>query len=247
MTINERFFSLLDQNGFSQKDFSLKTGIPQQTISGWKTRKSDPPAQLLSSIADYFGVSIEYLVTGKSNSDSLTANEHNFLYLYRSLTPQDKEKVYNFVEIATQTFKPNYVISTDTDSSTKALTAQIPILGYVAAGSPIIAYENPLSFVDTYNRLVSYALYTKGNSMEPVIYDGEIIEIIKTNVLKNGEIGIIQIDNEVTCKKFYRYSDHIELVPFNPDYESIQIFKNDLKNVKILGKVVLNDTQSSRL
>lgn len=44
MTINERFFKLLDEKKVSQKDFCESTGIPKQTVSGWKSRKTDPPA-----------------------------------------------------------------------------------------------------------------------------------------------------------------------------------------------------------
>ena len=48
MTINERFFKLLDEKKVSQKDFCEATGIPKQTVSGWKNRKTDPPASLSS-------------------------------------------------------------------------------------------------------------------------------------------------------------------------------------------------------
>ena len=56
MTINERFFKLLDEKKVSQKDFCEATGIPKQTVSGWKNRKTDPPASLIPTIAAYFGI-----------------------------------------------------------------------------------------------------------------------------------------------------------------------------------------------
>lgn len=65
MTINERFFALLDEMGVSQKEFCQATGIPKQTISGWKSRKTDPPASLIITIANYFGVTAGYMLTGE--------------------------------------------------------------------------------------------------------------------------------------------------------------------------------------
>ena len=50
MTINERFFKLLDEKKVSQKDFCEATGIPKLTFSGWINRKSDQPASLIPTI-----------------------------------------------------------------------------------------------------------------------------------------------------------------------------------------------------
>lgn len=65
MTINERFFELLNEMGVTQKEFCQTTGIPKQTVSGWKNRKTDPPASLIITIADYFGVTAGYMLTGE--------------------------------------------------------------------------------------------------------------------------------------------------------------------------------------
>ena len=69
MTINERFFKLLDEKKVSQKDFCEATGIPKQTVSGWKNRKTDPPASLIPTIAAYFGITSEIKLTGKDESN----------------------------------------------------------------------------------------------------------------------------------------------------------------------------------
>ena len=65
MTINERFFELLNEKGVTQKEFCQTTGIPKQTVSGWKNRKTDPPASLIITIANYFGVTSGYMLTGE--------------------------------------------------------------------------------------------------------------------------------------------------------------------------------------
>lgn len=66
MTISERVFALFDKNkNKKQADLARVLGVRQNTITNWKQGKSNPPAEHLELIADFFGVSIEYLVSGK--------------------------------------------------------------------------------------------------------------------------------------------------------------------------------------
>lgn len=123
----------------------------------------------------------------------------------------------------------------------------LPVIGKVAAGQPILAIENPLSFTTRINRLVNYALYIKGDSMDPVIKDGETVQVISQKTLENGEIGIIKIDDSATCKKFYRDDYSVKLVSFNSNYEPLIFDSTSSTNVQILGKVVLTDAQKARL
>lgn len=62
------FEQLLQDKGVSRYRVSKDTGIPQTTLSTWKTRGTDPGVPIMKKLADYFGVSIEYLATGKDNS-----------------------------------------------------------------------------------------------------------------------------------------------------------------------------------
>lgn len=123
----------------------------------------------------------------------------------------------------------------------------LPVIGYVAAGQPILAIENPLSFTSRINRLVNYALYIKGDSMDPVIKDGETVQVISQKTLENGEIGIIKIDDSATCKKFYRDGHSVRLVSFNRAYEPLIYDSTSSNDVQILGKVVLTNEQNARL
>lgn len=122
----------------------------------------------------------------------------------------------------------------------------ISVLGYVAAGEPILSYENTISTIVPENSKASYALIAKGNSMDPIIMDGEVIEVISQKELENGEIGIIKVDNAVTCKCFYSLDERYILKSLNPDIEPIIIPKDPLSNVQIVGKVALTEQQQKR-
>lgn len=96
MTINDRVFTLLRDSIYTQKQFCASTGIPEKTLSAWKVRKSDPPAALISTIADFFAVSVEYLLTGMQK-DTLNTNveddERELLMTYQQLDSRGKYKI----------------------------------------------------------------------------------------------------------------------------------------------------------
>lgn len=114
----------------------------------------------------------------------------------------------------------------------------LPVLGKVAAGSPILAVENveeffplPLDFVQNQD---SYILQIKGDSMIEVgIFDGDYVIVHQQNTAKNGDIVVALIDNEATVKTFYKEKDYVRLQPENSSLEPIIV-----QDVRILGKVI---------
>ncbi|GAA6237443.1 transcriptional repressor LexA [Apilactobacillus micheneri] len=116
---------------------------------------------------------------------------------------------------------------------------QIPILGNVAAGEPILAVENSneyFSLPDQYNNDSDiFMLNIKGESMINIgIFNNDKVIVKKQSIAENGDIVIAMNDkSEATCKRFFKESDHYRLQPEN-DYMSPII----LDNVKILGKVI---------
>lgn len=117
----------------------------------------------------------------------------------------------------------------------------IPVLGTIAAGTPILAEENIEEYFNIDNSIkADFALRIKGNSMiNASILPGDIVFIRKQETLENGEIGAVLIDDSATLKKFYKNGDTIILQAENDTYAPI-ILNNG--NVKILGKLaaVLN-------
>lgn len=121
---------------------------------------------------------------------------------------------------------------------TKKKTVDIPILGRVTAGMPILAVENiedtfPLE-IDFVRDRNMFILKISGESMiNAGILDGDLVIIEKSNSAVNGDIVLALIEDEATVKTFYREKDHIRLQPEN-DYMD-PIIVND---VQILGKIV---------
>ena len=113
---------------------------------------------------------------------------------------------------------------------------RVPIVGNVAAGSPILAeecIEDYLTF-DTGGRSGEYfALRVRGDSMiNAGIFNGDLVVVRQQPVANNGEIVVALLEDEATVKRFSRRNGHIWLLPENDDYQPI-----DGTYASILGKV----------
>lgn len=125
------------------------------------------------------------------------------------------------------------------DSSIKKEMVNIPIVGKVTAGMPILANENvedifpiPIDYIKHNKEL--FMLNISGDSMiNAGIFDGDLAIIEKCQTARNGEIVVALIENEATIKRFYKEEDHIRLQPENDKMDAIIV-----DNCKILGRLV---------
>jgi repressor LexA len=102
----------------------------------------------------------------------------------------------------------------------------LPLVGRVAAGSPILAQEHVeqtyLLEATLFPRRPDYLLKVKGMSMRDAgIIDGDLLAVQKTREARNGQIVVARLGDEVTVKRFRRTRTTIELLPENPDFQPI--------------------------
>ena len=117
-----------------------------------------------------------------------------------------------------------------------ASAKQVPILGKVTAGLPILAVEDIEGYIPYPDKSDKelYALHVDGVSMIGAgILDGDYVIAERTPTVENGEIVVGMIDDEATVKRFYRENGTLRLQPENPDYEPIIS-----DEITILGKVI---------
>ncbi len=128
----------------------------------------------------------------------------------------------------------------------KKSTVKIPVLGTVAAGTPIEAITDINSFEEISSELASkgeyYALTIKGDSMYPRIHDGDTIIFRKQADVENGQIAIVSVNGgEATCKKLMKSKHGITLIAFNQSvYEPTFYSNQEIENlpVTIYGLVI---------
>jgi repressor LexA len=104
----------------------------------------------------------------------------------------------------------------------------LPLIGRVAAGSPILAQEN---IEDEYRvdpalfpQKPHYLLRVQGMSMQDAgIFDGDLLAVHRTPEARNGQIVVARVDDEVTVKRFRRRGFRVQLIPENVDFEPLEI------------------------
>lgn len=110
----------------------------------------------------------------------------------------------------------------------------LPIVGRVAAGNPIFAEENIEDYCEIspsfFSPQADYLLRVKGYSMQDAgILDGDLLAVHRTDQVRNGQIVVARIGDEVTVKRFCRERNkqQIELVPENPEFNVLQVNLKD--------------------
>ncbi|WP_426417857.1 transcriptional repressor LexA [Aestuariirhabdus sp. LZHN29] len=104
----------------------------------------------------------------------------------------------------------------------------LPVIGQVAAGSPILAIEHieehcPLKS-NFFNPAADYLLRVKGESMRDIgIMDGDLLAVHKTQSVRNGQIVVARIDDEVTVKRFHKNRNRVTLFPENDEFQPIEV------------------------
>ena len=122
---------------------------------------------------------------------------------------------------------------------------EIPLVGRVAAGVPLLAVENVEdsvridSFLLGGNGKEVFALRVKGDSMvDDGIHDGDYLFVRKTPTAREGEIVVALIEDEATCKRYYPEGDRIRFQPANKTMAPIYVHRSQFRSTMILGQVV---------
>ena len=119
---------------------------------------------------------------------------------------------------------------------------KVPIVGQIACGQPILAEQNIEGYANVTDIKCDYALRCKGDSMSPIIHDGDLVFIRQQPVVDNGQIAAVVIADstdwaEATLKRVYTNGEMVQLVAENRDYDPIVIHSGDAK-VTLAGRAV---------
>ncbi|MGP1448095.1 MAG: helix-turn-helix domain-containing protein [Filifactor alocis] len=259
MNISERIFYLLSRDNKTASELGEYIGVKPSSINGWK-KGSYPSSKYIEKIAEFFKVSISYLISGHEETTLGIPNQSKVDVFY-SLNKSNLDKAISYAEFlqckeekekahlhlvaeedvpysTTKNIVPIGHIKEETDS---AKEKELHILGYTAAGEPIDMPNDTYGLEDVIkvpaDTKADFALTVKGDSMEPRIPNESVVYVKKQDTVDNGQIAIVSINNTVTCKIFKQKNDIIYLHSINPNYDPIVIDNEDI-DFKIIGKVI---------
>ena len=121
-------------------------------------------------------------------------------------------------------------------------TINVPVIGKVAAGQPLLAVENTEGYFPVPAEFLpnqpTFMLVVQGNSMVNAgIFDGDYVMVAQQDTVENGEKVVALIEDSATVKTFYKEEEHIRLQPEN-DYMDPILVNPDKETFQILGKVI---------
>lgn len=151
---------------------------------------------------------------------------------------QDKlDKIAKALGVSPAVFWKDSLNEVKESEASYKVTKGIPVIGTIAAGTPLLAEENIEDYFILDSKInADFALNIKGDSMiDAHIEEKDIVFIRKQETLENGEIGAILIDNEATLKRFYKDNGTITLISENEKYPPMNYTNGD---IRVLGKLV---------
>lgn len=215
-TIADRINEGLRIRGLKPVDLVKSTGIGKSSISSYLSGKYEPKQQNLYRIAKALNVSEAWLM-----GHDVPITRHEFCN-------ETNENYSHF---------KHPIITND--------TVTFPVIGEIAAGYDSIAVEDwsgeTVEVPSVYLKGRKYEDYivlaVKGDSMYPHYMEGDKVLILRQScVNSNGDVGaVIYNDEMATLKKIFTNSDHVELVPINPEYKPKRIDGEEMDHVRILG------------
>lgn len=220
-TFADRLKALRNMHHLTQDELSKITGVSRSAIGMYESGKRKPDYNQVEVFADFFNVDFNYIL---GQSDKTTV-----------ILP------------STEGFKGNPTPNPNVlKPSADIPVYKIPVLGIIVAGIPITAVENIIDYEEISQEMAKtgeyFALVVKGSSMEPKIYEGDVVIVKKQSTVDNGDIAIVLVNgNEATIKQIQRSQSGITLVGFNVAVYPPHIYTNeeieDLP-VNVIGKAV---------
>lgn len=196
MEFKDRLIKLRKELNLTQEELAQKIGYTRTAISAWEIGRNEPSNADTIKLANYFGVSTDYIL-GKSDNRN-------------SDIPVSK----------------------------------IPILGTVKAGYDWLAEENIVDYITLKENIPNvneyYALRITGDSMLPLLAEGDLVIVHDQDDVESGQTAVILINGEeATVKKVVKTNEGIELHAMNPYYPVKKFTFEDMQKipVKIIGRV----------
>jgi repressor LexA len=215
-----RLKNLREHNNLTQEQLAKKIGVSTSLIGLYETGARKPSRERLSSLSTLFDVSMDYLM-GKTD----TIFEPKTSAVYEATVD------YNSGE-------------TNIDSVDVSFFVNLPVVGTIRGGEPILAIQNIEGYFPTDKRFLRpgheyFYLRVKGDSMDKEFPEGSLVLVQRQSDVDNGDVAAVLVNkDEATVKQVYKKNNIITLMPqsHNPEHQPTSI-DTTKENIDIIGKV----------
>lgn len=218
MKLSQVLNELMTEANVSAYKISRETGISDRLIGYWRKGEKMPSAENLLTIANYFGISVDYLLTGEDKIKPIADDEIKLLKHYKRLPHDEKislisraEAIADIYEEQVEEFKPPILSIYCSQNRVSA-----------GVGDELFDYEqwDTVDVIETpVSRKADFMLIVDGESMSPKFHDGDHVLVRQQPAVEPGQIGIFYIDGKGYIKKY----DGDYLISLNPNYDDINI------------------------
>ena len=210
MLFYDKINELCSKRGISITALAIELGLSKGTPTNWKKMTKPPRANTLKAIADYFGVTVEYLMSDEEadkKGNTTPDIKSNIVFLNN-----DKVRMLPLFESVSAGFGVNAIEE---------------IQGYI-----------PCYIENDYEAENSMCIKVWGDSMSPKIENGDVIQVVRQTSVDSGSIAVVLIDGEEGLVKRVVYGKTwIELHSINPMYPVQRFDGEDVERVSIVGLV----------
>lgn len=216
----ERLRELRLKKDVTQVELGRLLNLSKQTISSYENRGSTPDPETLQRLADYFDVSVDYLL-GRT----------------------DDPRMYTRDASDSAGVSEQVVIEKIPGAQSIGATVKVPILGVIRAGEPIYAEQNIEGWEEVPQEWLSgecFFLRVTGDSMVGArIQEGDLVFVRRQDFAENGDIVVAIVNGEdATIKRVFFADETIILHPENPKYKPLVFRGKERDGVRIVGKVL---------
>lgn len=223
-----RMKELREERGLTMKETAAQLGMPYTTYVNYEKSLREPNSETLIKIASFFHVSVDYLLGYVSEPE---------FYLDNQRIVQEINK-YGSSDPSPSKIRPDY--SHIKNVMPVPETKQLPVIGTIACGTPILAEQNIEDMVNVPSFVhADFVLRCSGDSMIGAhIRDGDLVCIRIQPDVDDGQIAAVLIGEEATLKRVYHRPNGVTLMAENPAFPPMVYIGEECEDIRIMGKAI---------
>ena len=227
-----------DKKGLKVSTVVSECGGAIGSIGGWK-KGAMPNSSIVVALSMRLNVTTDYLLMGNESVNLLSNDEQNLISIYKKLSPINQNRIMERAETLAELEEP---VANEPANEIEPEESRLKIncsTYQVSAGAGFELGEgdewHEIEVTDTPDaQKADFALKIKGNSMEPIYFDGDIVLVKEQPSVDLGQIGIFNIEGSGYIKKF----GGDRLISLNAEYDDIILSDYDEERIQCFGKVI---------